>query len=316
MTGYLLRRGLTLVPTVLGIVTIVFLMIRLIPGDAADAVGGEHLSGEALEVLRERLGLTGSPVAQYFAYLGDLVRFDLGESLHTGLPVRTIIWDALPVTVVVGISSLVLGVLIAVPLGAFAAYARSRGKVAGDSALTTGAMIIDTIPSFWLALVFILAFSIQAGWFPVSGPIDWGDPVQTMKRLALPVMVLSIGQIASVARITRTAVLEALSDDYVRTARALGTPEMEILFRHALRNSALPLVTITGLSVGRLIGGTVITESIFSLPGMGTALIRGISGRDYPVVQGVILLFALMFVLVNVLTDIVYTRVDPRVRLS
>ena len=316
MSGYLLKRGGALLPTVLGIVTMVFLMIRLIPGDPATAVGGENLNGDALELLRERMGLTGSPLSQYFDYLFGVVRFDLGTSLHTGLPVTEMIMDALPVTLVVGLSSLVLGLLIAVPIGAVAAYMRSRGNVAGDSALTSGAMVIDTIPGFWLALVLIMFFSIRLGWFPISGPLEWGEPVSVIKRLALPVAVLSIGQVASVARVTRTAVLESLNDDYVRTARALGTPEPQILFRHALRNSALPLVTITGLSVGRLIGGTVITESIFSLPGMGTTLIKGIQGRDYPVVQGIILLFALMFVLMNVITDLVYTRVDPRVRLS
>ncbi len=316
MTAYLIKRGGAVVPTVLGIVTVVFLMVRLIPGDPAAAVGGETLSGEALELLRERLGTNGPLLEQYWNYVSSVAQFDLGRSLHTGLPVTTMVMDALPVTVVVGLSSLVLGMIISVPIGAFAAYARSRGNVGADSALTTGAMIIDTIPGFWLALIFILFFSIQLGWFPVSGPIDWGDPVHVVKRLALPVSILSIGQVASVARITRTAVLESLNDDYVRTARALGTPELQVLFRHALRNSALPLVTITGLSVGRLIGGTVITESIFSLPGMGTVLIKAIAGRDYPVIQGVILLFALMFVIVNVLTDVVYTRVDPRVRLS
>lgn len=316
MSGYLLKRGGALVPTLLGIVTLVFLMVRLIPGDPAEAVGGENLNGEALQILRERMGLTGSPLAQYFDYLTSVARFDLGSSLHTGLPVTTIIKDALPVTIVVGLTSLALGLVISVPIGAVAAYMRSRGNVAGDSALTTGAMIIDTIPGFFLALLFIMFFSIQLGWFPISGPIEWSDPVSVVKRLALPIAVLSIGQVASIARVVRTAVLESLGDDYVRTARALGTPEISILFRHALRNSTLPLVTITGLSVGRLIGGTVITEAIFSLPGMGTTLIKAIQGRDYPVIQGIILLFALMFVLMNVLTDLVYTRVDPRVRLS
>jgi ABC-type dipeptide/oligopeptide/nickel transport system permease component len=316
VTTYLIKRGGAVIPTILGIVTIVFLMVRLIPGDPATAIGGETLSGEALELLRERLGTNGPLLTQYWNYISNVAQFDLGRSLHTGLPVTKMVKDALPVTVVVGISSLVLGMIVAVPIGAFAAYAKSRGQVGADSALTTSAMVIDTIPGFWLALLFILFFSIQLGWFPVSGPIDWGDPAHVIKRLALPVSILAIGQVASVARITRTAVLESLNDDYVRTARALGTPELQVLFRHALRNSALPLVTITGLSVGRLIGGTVITESIFSLPGMGTVLLKAISGRDYPVIQGVILLFALMFVVVNVLTDLVYTRVDPRVRLT
>jgi ABC-type dipeptide/oligopeptide/nickel transport system permease component len=153
-------------------------------------------------------------------------------------------------------------------------------------------------------------------WFPVSGGLDWSNPGALALRLALPVTVLALGQIASVARVTRTAVLEVLAEDYVRTARALGTPEMEVLFRHALRNALLPVMTVVGLSVGRLLGGTVIVESIFSIPGMGTALVQAIGARDYPIVQGLILVFALLFVLVNLFTDVLYTRLDPRVRLS
>ncbi|MCC7365107.1 MAG: ABC transporter permease [Dehalococcoidia bacterium] len=314
MNGYIARRGFAMVPTLFGIVTLVFLMIRLIPGDPAAAVGGEGLGEEALAALRERLGVNGSIPGQYATYLADLVRFDLGKSIHTGLPVTELISDALPVTVAVALLSVVMGTLIAVPVGAVAAYARSKGKVAADQGLTGFAMGVDTMPPFWVALVLILVFSLHLKWFPVSGPIEWTDPVAATKRLFLPVVVLGVAQVASVARVTRTAVLDALQDDYVRTARALGTPETVVLFKHALRNSALPVVTITGLSVGRLLGGTVIIENIFSIPGMGTALVQGINSRDYPIVQGVILVFALLFILVNFATDLVYTRVDPRVR--
>ncbi|GMV86936.1 MAG: glutathione ABC transporter permease [Dehalococcoidia bacterium] len=316
MTGYTLKRGASLLPTLLGTVTLVFLMIRLIPGDPAAAVGGENLGEEALSALREKLGVDGSIPAQYAEFIGDLARFDLGQSIHTGLPVTQVIRDALPVTAAVALLSVFLGTIIAVPLGALAAYARSRGKVVSDQALTGFAMGIDTMPAFWVALVLILVFSLRLGWFPVSGQIDWADPLATTRRLFLPVVVLGLAQVASVARVTRTAVLESLQDDYVRTARALGTPESVILFKHALRNSALPIVTITGLSVGRLLGGTVIIENIFSIPGMGTALVQAINARDYPIVQGVILVFALLFILVNFATDLIYTRVDPRVGLN
>ncbi|MFN0094008.1 MAG: ABC transporter permease [Dehalococcoidia bacterium] len=316
MTGYIGKRSLALLPTLLGIVTLVFLMIRLIPGDPAAAIGGDNAGAEALEALRERLGVNGSIGAQYARYLGDLVTFDLGASIHTGLPVTEVVGEALPVTAVIALLSVILGTAIAVPIGALAAYARSRGKIGADSGLTGFAMGIDTMPSFWVALVAILFLSLKLDLFPVSGAIPWSDPLAAAHRLALPVAVLGLAQIASVARVTRTAVLDSLQDDYVRTARAVGTPEMTVLFKHALKNSALPIVTVTGLSVGRLLGGTVIIENIFSIPGMGTALVQSISARDYPVVQGVILVFALLFILVNFLTDIVYTRVDPRVRLS
>jgi ABC-type dipeptide/oligopeptide/nickel transport system permease component len=177
-------------------------------------------------------------------------------------------------------------------------------------------MVIDSLPSFWVSLILMMFLSLKLGWFPVSGAMDWGDPGYMARRLALPVTVLALGQVSSVARVTRTAVLQALDEDYIRTARSLGTPERTILFRHALPNAALPIVTMSGLSIGRLFAGTIIVESIFSIPGMGTQLLRSITGRDYPLIQGLILTYAVIFVLVNVLTDIVYTRFDPRVRLS
>ena len=192
MTGYILKRTGAMVPTLLGTVTLVFLMIRLIPGDPAAAVGGENLGEEALAALREKLGVNGSILSQYGNFIGDLARFDLGSSIHTGLPVNQLIREAMPVTAVVAVASVVLGTLLAVPIGAFAAYARSRGSVAADQALTTGSMAIDTMPAFWVALVLILFFSLQLGWFPVSGPIPWSDPLLAAKRLALPVFVLGL----------------------------------------------------------------------------------------------------------------------------
>jgi ABC-type dipeptide/oligopeptide/nickel transport system permease component len=316
LSGFVARRGLALVPTVLGVVTLVFLMVRLIPGDPAAAAGGENLGAEALASLRTKLGISGPLHEQYLAYLGQLLRGNLGGSLHTGLSVGTIVSGALPITMVVGLFGVLVGTALAIPLGALAAYARSRGRLTIDHGLSGLAMAADTMPSFWVALILILFLSLKMRWFPVSGGLDWSNPGALVSRLALPVAVLALGQIASVARVTRTAVLEVLGEDYVRTARAVGTPEREVLFRHALRNALLPVMTVVGLSVGRLLGGTVIVESIFSIPGMGTALVQAIGARDYPIVQGLILVFALLFVLVNLFTDILYTRLDPRVRLS
>lgn len=316
MNGYLAKRSIGLIPTIVGIVTIVFLMLRLIPGDPAAVIAGDNASADVLAGIREKLGLNDSIASQYGHYWMKLLHFDLGRSIHTGIPVTETIRDAIPITMVIALSSTFLGTTLGVPLGTIAAYARSRGKTAADHGLTSFAMGIDTMPAFWVALVFILFFSLKLHLVPVSGPVDWGNPILMVKRFALPVLVLGLGQTSSVARVTRTSVLESLSDDYVRTARALGTPELVILFRHALRNSALPLITILGISLGRQFGGTVIMETTFSLPGMGTVLIQGINGRDYPLVQGVILVFAMMFIFVNLLTDLVYTRVDPRVRLG
>lgn len=316
MPAYVARRGLALVPTLLGIITLVFLMLRLIPGDPAIAAGGGNLGAEALAAMRERLGVTGPLYQQYLEYLARLFRLDLGRSLHTGLPVIELIRGALPVTVLLGGLGVLLGTILAVPLGAAAAYFRSRGRSTLDHALTGVALAADTMPSFWVALVLVLFLSLKLHWLPVSGALDWSNPVSAIQRLALPVLVLAIGQIATVARVTRTAVLEVLGEDYVRTARAVGTPEMSVLFNHALRNALLPITTVLGLSVGRLLGGTVIVESIFSIPGMGTALVTAIGGRDYPIVQSLILVFAVLFILVNFLTDLLYTRLDPRLRLS
>jgi peptide/nickel transport system permease protein len=316
MLNYAIRRTTSVAPAIAGVVTLVFLMLRMIPGDPAAYIGGEGMSAEALEGLRERLGLNEPLLLQYVHYVTDLFRFDLGSSIHTNLPITTVISNAMPVTAVVAALAIIVGTLISVPLGAIAAYAKYRGNDAADSGLTVFAMVIDTLPSFWVSLLLMLFLSLQLGWFPISGPIDWSDPIYMAKRLALPVIVLGTAQIASVARVTRTSVLQTLEEDYIRTARSLGAPERSILFRHALPNAALPIITITGLSVGRLFSGTVITESIFSLPGMGTQLINSIYSRDYPVVQGLILSYAVIFVAVNVITDLVYTRVDPRVRLS
>jgi peptide/nickel transport system permease protein len=315
MTGQLAHKGLRVVPTILGVITLVFLMLRLLPGDPAAYIAGEHASAEAVAALRAKLGLNQSLDQQYVEYLAKVVRLDFGRSLVNGRPVMTMIESALPTTVTIGLVSLVLSFAIAVPLGTLAAYLASRGRGSFDQVLTVSAMGIDMIPGFWLALVLMLVLSLRLHLLPATGPMEWHDPVALVRRMALPIMVLSISQVATVARVTRTSVLEVLHEDYVRTARAMGTPEMAVLFRHALRNAALPVVTIAGLGFGRLLGGTVIIDTIFALPGMGTILINGINGRDYPVVQGVVLMYASLFVFVNLATDLLYARVDPRTRL-
>jgi ABC-type dipeptide/oligopeptide/nickel transport system permease component len=316
MTRYLARRCTALIPTVVGVVTLVFLMIHLLPGDPAAMIAGDNATQTTLDGIRVKLGLNQPLLQQYLRYWDHLLHGNLGASILTSIPVAKTLRDSLPITIVVSLSSVVLSTLIAVPLGTLAAYSRSRGNKVADYVLTGFSLAVDVMPGFWVAVVFILVFSLEFHWFPVSGPVPWHSPTLLLKRLALPVLVLGLGQIASVARVTRTTVLEVLGHDYVRTARALGTPEIALLFGHALRNAALPVVTITGLGIGRLLGGTVITERIFSLAGMGTSLINGINSRDYPIVQGMILFYAVLFIAVNVATDLAYTRIDPRVRLG
>jgi peptide/nickel transport system permease protein len=314
MTAHVARKGLQVIPTVLGVMTLVFLMLRFLPGDAAAYIAGENASQAAIDALRENLGLNAPLGEQYFNYVTNAVQLDFGRSIVNGRPVLAMIGDALPTTLLIGFTSLFLSFVIAVPLGAIAAYLVWKGKRTFDDGVTFGAMLLDQIPNFWLALILLLALSLKLGLVPATGPMEWSDPVALAKRIAIPVIVLSIGGIATIARITRTAVLEVLNEDYIRMARAMGTPDHSVLFKHALRNAALPVVTIAGLGFGRLLGGTVIIESIFALPGMGTILINGINGRDYPVVQGLVLMYALMFVFVNLMTDIIYTKVDPRVK--
>jgi ABC-type dipeptide/oligopeptide/nickel transport system permease component len=315
MGTYLQQRLTQTIPTLLGIVTLVFLMLRLLPGDPAAFIAGDNVGEEALAAVREKLGLDRPLHLQYLGYLGQLIQGNLGDSVITGIPVATVLSSALPTTALIGGLALVLSFAVAIPLGALAALTASKGRSVIDHAVTISALVVDVVPGFWLALIFMLIFTLQLGLFPATGPLSPSDPGALAARLVLPVAVLALGQIASIARITRAAVLETLQEDYIRTARAMGTPEISLLFGHALRNAALPIVTVAGLSFGRLLGGTVLTENIFAIPGMGTVLINGIYSRDYPVVQGAILLYTLLFVLVNIATDLLYTRVDPRVKL-
>lgn len=314
MADYAVKKFFQLIVTIFGVVTLVFFTLRFIPGDAASAMAGDTLSGAALENLREKMGLNEPLLSQYLSYLKSLVMFDLGETLTTRLPVSGLLLKALPITLSMATATIILTVTISIPLGTIAAFMAHKGKRWLDNGLTGMAMIVDLMPSFWTALVFLLIFSLTLGWFPASGQLNWDDPWALVQRLALPVMVLSITQIATMARITRTSVLEVLSEDYVRTARSLGWSELQVLFRHALKNAALPIATVIGLSFGNLLNGTVIVEFIFTIPGVGNLLINGINSRDYQMVQTLIVFYALLFVSINFVTDLIYRTLDPRVQ--
>jgi peptide/nickel transport system permease protein len=313
MLDYSLKKFAQLFVTVFGVVTLVFFTLRLIPGDAASAMAGDTMSGEALELLREQMGLNEPLGQQYLDYLHSLVTLDLGQTITTRIPVAELMAKALPVTLTIALLTILLTVVIAIPLGTVAAYMAHKGRSRLDNLLTGFAMIVDLMPSFWTALVFLLLFSLTLGWFPASGAVTLDDPAAFLARIALPVLVLSVTQVATMARITRTAVLEILSEDYVRTARAMGWSEFRVLFRHALKNAALPIVTVIGLSFGNLLNGTVIVEFIFTIPGIGNLLITGINSRDYQLVQTLIVFYALLFVTINFATDLVYRALDPRV---
>lgn len=314
MMEYSLKKLLQLLVTTFGVVTLVFFTLRLIPGDAASAMAGDTLSGDALERLREEMGLNKPLFTQYVDYLRSLLAFDLGRTITTNLSVAGLVAGALPITLSIAFSTILFTVALSIPLGTLAAYMAHKGRKTLDNVITGAAMVADLMPSFWTALVFLLIFSLSLGWFPASGQVSFEDPAAFIRRIALPVLVLSLTQVATMARITRTSVLEVLSEDYVRTARSLGWSELRVLFRHALRNAALPIVTVIGLSFGNLLNGTVIVEFIFTIPGIGTLLVNGINSRDYQMVQTLIVLYALIFVSINFMTDLVYRKLDPRVQ--
>ncbi len=314
MLTYAGQKFLQLIVTTFGVVTLVFFTLRLIPGDAASAMAGDTLSGEALERLRDQMGLNEPLLSQYVTYWSKLLVLDFGQTITTGLSAGELMRAAAPITISIALLTILLTVLIAIPLGTLAAFLAHKGKRGLDNLITGAAMVLDLMPSFWTGLVFLLLFSLTLRWFPASGTVSFDDPMGFLSRIALPVLVLSVTQVATMARITRTAVIEVLGEDYIRTARSLGWSELRVLFRHALKNAALPIVTVVGLSFGSLLNGTVIVEFIFNIPGIGSLLVNGINSRDYQMVQNLIIVYALIFVGINLITDIVYRKMDPRVK--
>ncbi|MBP2562083.1 peptide/nickel transport system permease protein [Neorhizobium galegae] len=314
MLTYSFKRLVQLFVTVLGVVTLVFFTMRLIPGDPISAMAGDNLSGAALDQMRGQMGLNDPLPVQYLTYLGRLAVLDFGTTVTTKLPIVGLILGALPVTVSIALGTIFLTVLISIPLGTLAAYMAHKGNRMLDNIITGVAMVLDLMPPFWTSLVCLLIFSLTLGWFPASGTVSLDDPAMLLRRIALPVLVLSMAQIATLARITRTSVLEVLNEDYVRTARSMGWSELHVLFRHALKNAALPIVTVIGLSFGNLLNGTVIVEFIFTLPGIGNLLVGGMNSRDYQMVQTLIVFYAMIFVAINFTTDLIYRVFDPRVQ--
>jgi peptide/nickel transport system permease protein len=299
------RIGSALV-VVFGVCTLVFLLIHVAPGDPVEAMLGESARPADRQALRAALGLDRPLAEQYLRYLGGLVRLDLGQSFQFQRPVAELLAERVPPTLELTAAALALALALAVPLGVLAARSRSR-------ALDTGAMGFSllgiSLPNFWLGPLLILVFSLWLGWTPVSGR---DGPAS----LVLPAVTLGTGLAAVLARMVRSSVLEVLEEDYVRTARAKGLSELAVMRRHALRNAWLPVLTLAGLQLGGLLGGAVITETVFAWPGAGSLLVEAIQNRDYPVVQASVLLVSLTYVLVNTLTDLVYAWVDPRIRLA
>jgi peptide/nickel transport system permease protein len=304
MTAYILRRILIALPTLLGVVVLVFLMVRLAPGDPAVLLAGEFATPETLEAIRARYGLDRGLPEQFLIYLEALLRGDLGESARSRRPVLEELKTYFPNTLELASAAILVAVLTGIPLGVLAAL---RPGSSLDLSVMVLALLGVSMPVFWFGLLAILIFSVGLGWFPVAGK-------GTLAHLILPAITLGINATALLARMTRGTLLEVLSQDYIRTARAKGLAERVVIFKHALRNALIPVVTVVGLEFGTLLSGAVITETIFAWPGLGQLLVGSILARDYPVVQGAVLLVAISFVLINLLVDLLYAAIDPRVR--
>jgi peptide/nickel transport system permease protein len=312
MAWYILRRLAATVPVMLVVAVLVFTMLRLTPSDPAAIIAGDHATSEEIAQVRVRLGLDQPIHEQLFIWLGRILRGDLGESFFFKRTVASLIVDRLEPTLALCVLTIILAVAIAVPLGVLAAY--RQGSIV-DRIVMGFSVMGFSVPAFVTGYALIYLFAIKLNWLPVQGYQRIAEGFGGfLYRLLLPALTLSIIYVALIARMTRTSVLEVLSEDYIRTARAKGQVERKVLFRHALRNAAVPIVTVIGLGVAILIGGVVVTESVFTLPGLGRLTVDAVLARDYPTIQAVILLFSLVYVLINLAVDLLYTALDPRIR--
>ncbi len=306
MTRFIVRRFVQTIPVLLGVATLVFLLIHLVPGDPVQAMLGDTAEPADVARLRTQLGLDRPLHVQYFAFLAGIARGDFGTSLRTREPVLRSIAERLPATSELAVAAVCIAVSLAIPLGVLAAV-RARTRV--DRAATLFALVGASVPGFWLGPMLALVFSIGFGWLPVSGR-------GTFAHLILPAITLSAPLAAVLMRLTRASVIEEIREPYVLAARARGASQARAVLRHALRNSLVPVITVLGLQVGSVLTGAVITETIFAWPGVGRLLVQSIGFRDYPMVQGCILLIAVIYVAVNLLVDVLYGALDPRIRMD
>lgn len=312
MYAFLVQRILAAVPVVGIVALFVFLILHLSPGDPATVIAGDYASPADVQRIREKLGLDQPLHIQFFTWLGALLRGDLGISIFSNLPVSRLIGQRLEPTLLLALVSIVLSVSLAVPMGVLAAWKAGSWI---DRLVMIFAVFGFSVPVFVVGYILIYIFALKLQWAPVQGfrsPTE--DPVGFLQHIILPAITLSAIYIALIARITRASVLEVLEEDYIRTARAKGQTERKVLFRHALRNAAVPIVTVIGIGVALLIGGVVITETVYNIPGLGRLVVDAILKRDYPIIQALILLFSFVYILINLVVDIIYTLLDPRIR--
>jgi ABC-type dipeptide/oligopeptide/nickel transport system permease component len=335
---YISRRLLLLIPTLIGVLTIVFFMVALSPGDPARVMLGERANAEQLAELRQELGLDRPLGEQYVRYLGRAVQLDFGDSIKTGRPVMEEIGELFPATVELALVAMFLATIAGILIGVISAVKRNTWI---DYTAMVGALVGVSMPVFWLALVFIMLFSVGLGWFPTGGRMNVrlffdsitglylldgliviireGDPqyfVSALRHIVLPAIALATIPLAIIARTTRSSMLDTVRQDYVRTARAAGLPERRVIFRYALKNALLPIITVVGIQFGLLLAGAILTETIFAWPGIGRWLYNAIAARDYPAVQAGVIVVSTVFVLMNLLVDVLYSVVNPRIRLQ
>ncbi|NKB81109.1 MAG: ABC transporter permease subunit [Nitrospirales bacterium] len=303
---YLLIRLLTALAVVFGVAVLVFVLIHLVPGDPVDVMLGESVQPADKEALRHALGLDQPLYQQLLNYVGRLFQLDFGHSIYSKRPILDIILERLPATIELGSAALVVAMVIAFPLGVLAALYRNTLIDVGAMGF---ALLGVSIPNFWMGPILIMVGALWVGWFPVSGREGW-------LSLILPAMTLGTAMAAIVSRMVRSTLLEVINEDFMRTARAKGLSEVWVILRHGLRNALLPVITLLGLQLGTLLGGAVITETIFSWPGIGQLTVEAIQRRDYPMVQATIFIISLSYIIVNVMTDILYAWLDPRIRIQ
>lgn len=334
MGRYILKRLLNLIPVLLGITLLVFILLHLIPGDPAQILAGTRATPEIVEAIREQLGLNKPLPVQYLLFLGNLLRFNLGNSIMSGASIIQEITIRWPATFELSLAAMLIALILGIPAGVLAAV---RKNSAIDNLTMSGSLIGVSMPVFWLGLLLIYLFAVNWQWLPpglrmsqevatsfkpMTGfyvfdallQLNWKALKDVLAHLVLPALTLSTIPLAIIARITRSAMLEVLSQDYIRTARAKGVLERWVIFKHALKNALLPVVTIIGLQFGTLLSGAILTETIFSWPGIGLWIYDGILNRDYPVVQGGVIFVSISFVLINLLVDISYAFLDPRIQ--
>lgn len=311
MLSFVVRRLFFAIPTLFAVMTLVFLLVRIVPGDPAQTILGDQASAAALDAMRERLGLNRPMLDQYIEFMIGAITGDWGESMVTGKSILGEVGNVLPYTIDLTVVSLIIGAVLGIPLGTWSALHRNQTI---DYVTRVGSLLGLSFPAFVSAIMLLIVFSIHLRWFPVISAGSREDPVEWFRNLALPAVNLGLIMAAYITRVTRSSMLGVLGEDYIRTARAKGQVESKVLISHALRNAAVPIVTVIGLGIALLIGGVVVTESVYNIPGLGRLVLDAILKRDYPIIQGLILMFSFVYIIINLMIDIVYTVIDPRIR--